>query len=195
MRRDIGYYYEAKIDQVYHAYLQAATNPPFERTCNYTPLHTISFGLNYSFKYNMNGGSCNLHFMPYGSGTAVNIRFSIAQAFGARYEKYAQDLCRAVQRFLPVAPCPASFNMDDFLRPENQVTSAAPAAPKAPAPAPAPSTAAHCAGCGSPLAPNARFCSRCGAPVSTPAGKVCPNCHTQAQENASFCAACGTDLR
>ena len=95
MRRDIGFYVEADIAQVYKAYLSAAVNPPFERDCRDEPFHTISFGVNYSFKYNMNGGSCNIHLMPYGTGTAVNMRFSIAQLVGARYEAYAEDLNKA----------------------------------------------------------------------------------------------------
>lgn len=195
MRRDVGFYLEAKIDRVYDAYLKAATNPPFSRTCKATPLHTISFGVNYSFKYNMNGGSCNIHLMPYGSGTAVNIRFSIAQGVGARCEKYAQDLNRAMQVFLPVVPRPAAYQMEDFLKPENQVTalqpSAAPAAPAAPA---VPAETALCSACSTPLTPNARFCSQCGAPVPAPTQKTCPNCQAQMHSSAAFCTNCGTRL-
>ena len=197
MRRDIGFYIEANIQQVYQAYLKAAVNEPFGRTCDEQPFHTISFGVNYSFKYNMNGGSCHIHFMPYGNGTAVNIRFSLAQGFGARYEKYAQDLNNAMQVFLPVVPQPATYDMDVFLKPENQVkpgvsqqstTSVAPVAPIA-----AP-ISSYCTNCGNPHAPNTRFCSRCGTPVSAPPKKVCPNCQTPAQDNAAFCTACGTRL-
>lgn len=202
MRRDISFYIEANIEQVYHAYLMAATNKPFERTCDEKPLHTISFGVNYSVKYNMNGGSCNIHFMPCHSGTAVIMRFSIAQAFGARYERYAGDLNNAMQKFLPVVPQPASYQMDDFLKPENQITpatlqhNAAPAIPTAPAVPEAPvASAAFCANCGNQLTSGARFCSRCGTPVSVPDKKLCPNCQTEARESDIFCTACGTRLK
>ena len=196
MRRDIGFYVEANIARVYEAYLNAATHAPFERSCKEEPYHTFSFGVNYSFKYNMNGGSCNLHFMPYGTGTAVNIRFSLAQGFGARCEKYADELNNAMQRYLPVAPRPASYNMDDFLLPQNQVTpekmqSVAPAPqPVAPAPQPA---GKFCTNCGKSLAPEARFCSHCGTAAAV-AARTCPNCNSPAKDGAAFCANCGARL-
>lgn len=213
MRRDIGFYIAANIEQVYQAYLNAATHKPFERTCSQEPLHTIAFGVNYSFKYNMNGGSCHIHLMPRGNGTAVNIRFSIAQAAGARCEKYAQDLNNAMQAFLPVTPQPAAYDVDDFMKPENQVTPAtlqkapaqnmpvsapvsAPVCAPVSAPVSAPvntPAAAFCVSCGSKLDADSRFCSRCGKPVA-PAQKVCPNCQTQFESDAAFCSVCGTRL-
>lgn len=222
MRRDIGYYIEADIKTVYEAYLKAATNKPFERSCKQEPYHTIAFGVNYSFKYNMNGGACNIHFMPHGSGTAVNMRFSIAQGVGARCEKYAQDLNRAMQAFLPVTPRSTTYNMDEFLKPQNMVTPAtyqktaepvpvatpapvvlptpvvdptpvaAPVPVATPAPAAAPTEVQYCVGCGSQIIPGARFCCTCGKEVSV--NKVCSNCHTTAPQNASFCPYCGTRL-
>ena len=195
MKKDIGFYIEAPIQQVYQAYLDAATNQPFDRSCREEAFHTISFGLNFSMKYNMNGGSCHIHFMPYENGTAINIHFSIVQAGGARCGKYAEDLNRAVQAILPLDIRPATYNADLFLRPENQV-SAAPAqqpqtvaAPQSPAAAPC-----YCAHCGTPLAAGARFCSHCGTQVPSPAPNACPNCGTQAAEGARFCTSCGTQL-
>ena len=154
--------------------------------------------MNYSFKYNMNGGSCSIHLMPSGSGTAVNMRFSIAQATGARYGRYAEDLNAAMQKFLPVVPRPATYNMDDFLIPANQVTPAGiqrPAAPvAAPAPAPAPAAAGYCVNCGSALAVGGRFCSKCGTAVTAPPIPRCPNCGAQANPGAAFCTQCGAKL-
>lgn len=194
MRRDVGFYVEADIRQVYDAYLKAAMNPPFERSCKQEPLHTISFGINFSFKYNINGGSCNIHLMPMGAGTAVNIRFSLAQAAGARYELYANNLNAAVQRFLPVRITPANYNMDDFLRPENQLTEAsAPQAivapQQAPAPTPQPAPAGFCTACGNGLQAGARFCGKCGAAVKQE--RVCVSCQAPLQEGSIFCTACG----
>ena len=194
MRRDIGFYIEANIEQVYKAYLNAAINEPFERECKEEPYHTISFGINFLFKYNMNGGSCNIHFMPSGSGTAVKMRFSIAQAVGARYEKYAEDLNTAMQAFLPVTPRPMEYDMDDFLKPANQVTPAALHRAAAPQPAPQAPAAAFCAKCGNKLSPDSRFCDQCGTPVAAPAQKVCPNCKSPVLGTSAFCSNCGTPL-
>lgn len=172
MRRDVGFFIEADITQVYDAYLKAATAKPFERTCKVIPFHTISFGVNYSFKYNMNGGSCNIHFMPCNGGTAVNMRFSIAQAAGARYEKYARDLNNALRAYLPMVPQPAKYNMDDFLKPENQVIPAMiqpdySPQPTVPAPQPTPvapkPNAKFCIKCGKALMSGGNFCCYCGA--------------------------------
>lgn len=173
MRRDVGYYVEASVEQVYHAYLQAAKNKPFERDCKEEPYCTIGFGVNYSFKYNMNGGACNIHFAPSGSGTAVNMRFSIAQLAGARYEKYAEDLTASMQRYLPVAVCPASYDMDEFLLPQNQVK-----------PGMAQPAAVQVTG--------GKFCPQCGTPAARE--RVCPNCNAPAEESARFCSSCGTQL-
>lgn len=199
MRRDIGFFVDASLEHVYNAYLQAATNKPFERDCNQEPFHTISFGVNFSFKYNMNGGACTLHFMPLNGGTAVNMRFSLAQGAGARYEKYAQDLNKAMQAFLPVIPKEANFNVDDFLKPENQITPESNSVPVAPtpvaeaAPTPAP-VAKFCANCGSPIASGAKFCSACGTAIPMSAQKCCPACNKPVKDTDAFCGACGTKL-
>ena len=194
MRRDVGFYVEANVEQVYQACLQAAMNKPFERECKQEPFHTISFGLNFSFKYNMNGGACTIHFMPSGSGTAVNMRFSVVQAVGARYEKYAQDLSNAMRVYLPVPIHPANYDMEAFVKPENQVlptTCQNSAAPVSQVMTP---DVRYCVSCGSALAPGSRFCSQCGAQLSVPIPKVCPMCNTPAENNAKFCAACGAHL-
>ncbi len=199
LRRDVGFYVEAPVQTVYQAYLNAATHEPFERDCKQEPFFSISFGVNFSFKYNMNGGACTLHFMPYGTGTAVNMRFSVAQLAGARYERYAEDLNRAMQAFLPVIPRPAQFNVDDFDKPENQVRTAA--VPQQPTPVTvAPpvtvqqpqTTFKFCTKCGNPLPMDARFCSKCGNAV--PVSRTCPSCGVPTKEGASFCTACGTRL-
>lgn len=214
MRRDVGFYLEADVEQVYLAYLNAATHKPFLRECKQEPFHTISFGLNYSFKYNMNGGACTLRFMPYGSGTAVNMRFSIAQGVGARYNRYAEELNRAMQAFLPVLPTPASYDVEEFLKPENQknsgtavqsvvkpVTSApvsAPATPSSPvskpASAPVSSNVKYCSKCGKPYGEGVRFCTNCGTPTAALEPKHCPNCNKTVKEGHLFCSSCGTKL-
>lgn len=175
MTRDLFYYIEADVATVYNAYLTAAQRPPFERDCHQEPYHTINWGMNFSMKYNMNGGSCILRFMPYGNGTAINIHFIVAQLAGARYERYAEDLNRALVNILPIAPAPIRLNADDFQRPENRITPAnvrpaapapiaAPIAAPAPAPVAAPTPVAKnfCTNCGNKIIPNAKFCAYCG---------------------------------
>ncbi len=210
MRRDIAFYWEAGTKEVYEAYLRTAQREPFERDCDQKPFYSIGFGVNYSMKYNMNGGACTIHFMPYRSGTAVNLRFSIAQVFGARYERYAQDLNEIVERYLGVRPREIEIDVEEFLRPENQLTPGkliaqetpafAPmayqpvAVPSAPQPVvqPAAQGSKVCAGCGNPLNPGANFCTQCGTRI--PVTKTCPKCHTEAAPDDAFCGICGTRL-
>ena len=76
MRRDLAYFYERPINEVFAAFEQAA-NQRFGKDCKTEPCVRLTFGLNFSMKYNMNGGSVTAHFMPYQNGTAVNLRYSI----------------------------------------------------------------------------------------------------------------------
>jgi len=121
MRRDVCYFFAADVKSVYDAYLAAATNAKFRRTCNQQPYHTISFNLNFSMKYNMNGGSCTLHFIPYQGGTAVDLRFSIAQLAGARYKKYAEDLTNATVDVLRIPAQPITLDINVFLDERNKI--------------------------------------------------------------------------
>lgn len=141
MRRDICLYYEKELPEVFSAYVEAI-NKRFGKDCNPAPYHTIQFALSFSFKYNMNGGGCTVRLMPHGRGTAVNVRYSIAQAVGARYEAHCRDLTNFVESILRVNAMPATLLVEEFLCPENQVTpnSARPAQPK-PTPQPTPTGA------------------------------------------------------
>ena len=122
MRRDVMHFFNADVRTVYQAYLTAAQNPPFSRNCEQKPFYSFQFGLNFSMKYNMNGGSCTLHFIPYGSGTAVDLRFSVAQLVGARYEAYDRALADKVISILRVPAQPLKINVEEFLQPANWVT-------------------------------------------------------------------------
>lgn len=172
MRRDICFIFPVDVATLYNAYLTAASNDRFRRECAQEPYHTLSFGLNFSMKYNFNGGACTLRFMPINGGSAVNMRFAIAQLAGARYERYAKDLTEAAGAVIGVMGAPANIDVEEFLKPANQVTPqathAAPApapvaAPTpAPSPAPAPNKGKFCTKCGQNLPQNALFCSSCG---------------------------------
>ncbi len=204
MRRDICYYYEAPVPQVYQGYLSAAGNNQFRRECREEPYHTLTFGLNFSMKYNFNGGSCVIRFIPWQNGTAVNLRFSLAQAAGARYEWYDRDLTAAASAVIGAVAHPTKVPVDYFLNPANQVvanTQAPPAPQPTPipvpppvaAPAPAPKTevqGAFCTACGRQLPEDAAFCCYCGVQVP-PKEHCCTACGRVNPDEARFCAFCG----
>lgn len=121
MRRDVCFFFQKDVVSVYNAYMAAATNQQFRRRCNQEPYHTISFGLNFSMKYNMNGGACTIHFMPYSNGTAIDMRFSIAQAMGARYNAYAMDLTNTVSQLLGLPSQNIQLDINLFLDDRNKV--------------------------------------------------------------------------
>ena len=119
MRRDICHYYEKGLKDVFEAY-NTTVSKKFGKDCKAEPFHTLSFGLSYSFKYNMNGGACTIHFMPYKTGTAVNIRYSIAQLLGARYEAHDRDMTDSVVSILDTPAQVLSIDVETFLLPENK---------------------------------------------------------------------------
>lgn len=184
MRRDLCYFYPADVATVYQAFLTAAQNKPFERSCDATPYVKFSFGVNFSAKYNMNGGAVTIHFMPYNGGTAVNMRFSIAQLGGARCEKYADDLMKYANPIMQCMGQKIELNVELFLNPANQVVAGAPA--EAPA-------AKHCTNCGQEMEVNARFCIYCGT-LAAPQKRFCPACGAEATAQAAFCSTCGNKL-
>ena len=140
MRRDICHYYEADLQSVYNAYAKVAREK-FGKDCEYHNGYKLSFALNFTFRYNMNGGACTIHFMPCQSGTAVNVRYSIAQLFGARYEAYDEELTKNVVEILPVRNAIINSDPEQFEK-YAEGRSANPQAASAPAPtAPAPTAA------------------------------------------------------
>lgn len=198
MRRDVCYFFSADVVSVYNSYMTAATNSRFRRNCNQEPYHTISFGLNFSMKYNMNGGACTIHFIPYHGGTAVDLRFSIAQLAGARYEKYAKDLTSAAMDVLGVPAQLLSLNIDEFLKESNKVTAiTAVSYPTEPpkvtfSPSNQPSTAKICTNCGAELSDRDLFCSVCGTKVEQK--RHCSNCGKEVDGSARFCSGCGSKI-
>lgn len=120
MKRDLFHYFESDVKTVYAAYVKAAEEK-FGKDCSSTPYHTVSFGLNFSFKYNMNGGACHIHFIPYKSGTAVGVRYSIAQLLGARYQAHDSDMTEYVERELGVRSGSIKIAMEEFMNDSNRV--------------------------------------------------------------------------
>ncbi len=202
MRRDICYFFPASVDRVYNAYLTAATNARFRRECTQEPYHTIGFGLNFSMKYNMNGGACTIRFIPHMNGCAVNLRFSIAQLAGARYEKYAIDLTNDAAAVLGVPSQNIKIDVNAFLAPENRVTAASQPAPagqpmnNAPQQNFAPQAQPMMNAQQAPFAPQP---APAPAPMPAPqpaceqkSGIICTTCGNTLNERDKFCAKCGT---
>lgn len=187
MRKEITFYVEADVERVYRAYLTAAAGEPFRRICNGQPMHTITFDLNFSVKYNISGGYCTIRLMPYGKGTAVHLHFLIRQAFGGQGEQYACDLTNAVYAILPVTIYQAAIDPAEFLRPWNQIT------PETVHMIRPRSDGERCPHCGTPLSPNAAFCTKCGAKIVGKALRKCPVCQYPLIDGESVCRRCGTD--
>ncbi len=168
MRRDLCFFFPKPVPEVFNAYMQAI-KAVFDKDGSPEPYHTISFGLNFSMRYNMNGGACNLHFMPTQGGTAIDVRYSVAQLAGARYEAHCKAMNTYAENLLRVSAMKYDIDVELFLKPENRVyadmVSAAPAAPAIPA-APA-RTHKFCTECGTKLALTDRFCSVCGKKQDT----------------------------
>ena len=95
MKRDIFYYYPSPIEAVYEAHT-AAIKDVFGKSGDGKAPHTVSFELNFSLKYNMNGGVCRIHLKSYREGTAVRLCYTVAQAVGAKCEAHAGELAKAV---------------------------------------------------------------------------------------------------
>jgi len=162
------------------------------------------------YKYNFNGGACTLHFMPYQGGSAVSMRFSIAQLAGARYEKYAQDLTEAAANVIDSMWRKTDIDVDLFLRPENMVTpntlkavaTPAPAQVQAPKPAPTPAPVVAPKPIPVPVDPKpvaaptpAPVVVPKPVPVATPkpvtAQRTCAHCGRTIKEGDRFCVGCG----
>ena len=176
MRADIFYYYPARVDVVYNAY-KLAINNVFKKEAAGTMPNPLVFGLNFSFKYNMNGGGCHVHFIPYNNGTAVDVHYTIAQLLGARYKAHAKDLIDGVSKILSMHASEIKFDLDEFQKVEesfiashntyfaksdNEVSAKPFIEPPVNKPIEAPK-AKFCSNCGTAFGETALFCSNCGA--------------------------------
>lgn len=194
MRRDLVYYYDRPLDAVFNAFIQAA-NQRFGKNCKIEQGKTISFALNYSFKYNMNGGTVTAHFMPYQNGTAVNLRYTIIQAVGARYKAHAKDLTLFADGILQTSGVLIQLDINLFLAYEQQTPSAGVyvqsqnAAVQQPV-LQQPQPQRICANCGKPVSNDAVFCNSCGKKLEE-SPSLCAGCGTVLPTDAKFCPKCG----
>lgn len=215
MRRDLVYFYERPTDVVFNAFAQAAKEK-FGKDSRLDPPKTINFALNFSFKYNMNGGAVTAHFMPYQNGTAVDLRYTIVQAFGARYKAHAQDLTNHVNQLLQTRGQLIRLDVNQFLvyeeatpsqelpaqqpiaekapvQPQAPVQSQPPVQEPTPAAPPKPVNPDQCSSCGRVNLPGSKFCAGCGTKLGIDAAaRFCQNCGTPLGEGDMFCVNCGT---
>lgn len=162
MKANVFHYYPARIEEVYSAYKHAVRNA-FETVADATQPHALSFKLDFSFKYNMNGGDCKLYFAPYRNGTVVRVHYVVVQLLGARYKAHAIHLSNEVVRLLGVQAEDIQMDIKEFERIYDQQTAfpkASVAAPETPA---APTKAKFCPQCGTAFPEFASFCVNCGA--------------------------------
>ena len=161
MRREICHYFATDVPYVFKAYKQVIKEI-FNENCTETPYHTLSFSLGFSFRYNMNGGVCTLHFMPYNNGTAVCIRYTIVQAFGARYGAHDKHMLKLVEKKLNLNGQDINLDIELFLKEENHfIPNSTPV--NTPEIIPDnPAFVAFCPKCGIKFAEKDLFCYNCG---------------------------------
>ena len=196
MRRDICLVYQRHIHDVYNAYI-SSIKQCFDSECNATPYYVIGYGIGFSFRYNMNGGGCTIRLMPYNGGTAVNVRYTLAQWAGARYEAHNKELTKYVARELGCEPYEADIDAEEFLKPENQMSQPLPQAQPTYQPQydPQPQYQAHMMPLPQPQPrPEPQYQAQPQPQVQPqiqPTVKVCDGCGAELKENAKFCSSCG----
>lgn len=158
MKRDIFHYFPTNVQDVFNAYHQTIQTK-FEKNVTATPYHTISFALGFSFRYNMNGGNCILHFMPYNNGTAVCVQYTIVQVMGARYGAHNQHILDEVEKILRVKAQNVNLTVEAFLAPTQAIN--APIQPQSTT-TQSRELATFCTKCGIKFGENDLFCYNCG---------------------------------
>ena len=183
MTRDLSYYFEKDYESVFNAFYRAATEK-FGRDCKTEEGKILSFGLNFSFRYNMNGGALRVFFMRCGTGTAVNLHYIIAQLMGARYGAHAKAILAEVESRLGARAVEKEIPLDKFQNYQHSNVSTQPSATV--------DGRKTCPKCQTSLPADARFCVSCGTALLT--AKFCSACGKPVKDSAKFCANCGTKL-
>lgn len=198
MRQDECYFFNTDVVTLYNGYLRAAQEPPFERSCKEEPYHTITFGVNFSFKYNFNGGSCIMRFIPYQGGAAVNLRFVLAQGAAGRTGRYAQDLTDQAVKYIGAEWHKSKIDVELFTLDENKVVQGLNSTvyvPPVPQPSPEPVVEAV------PVYTYTPVNEPVSVPVELPKtnpmaeeGIICLKCGRKMPTDAAFCSSCGSAL-
>lgn len=175
MTRDFCYYFEQDIQTVFNAFERAAYEK-FGKDCKKEGVTFLQFGLNASFKYNMNGGYMQVYLMPYKTGTAVNFHYVIIQLMGARCEAHARDLLNYSVNILGISAYNLNIEPEQF-ESYHETTKNLP-------------QNAFCIACGKEIERGSAFCPNCGA--SQTIKNACKNCGREFVGDEIFCPSCGT---
>ncbi|MCR5348212.1 MAG: zinc ribbon domain-containing protein [Bacilli bacterium] len=157
MRRDLFHYYKGDVKTVFDAYYKILRQEPFRKEPTIIPNKLITFGIGFSFKFNMNGGAVHIHFAKRGEGTAVQVRFTIAQLFGARYKAYDKLMCDHVEKVLGYRGEPMNVLGDEYFDAQPEPEPEPKSTPSLPQ-----GGAAFCPKCGQKLNPGDKYCPSCG---------------------------------
>lgn len=182
MTSDLAYLYNKDLQTVFNAFSKAA-NERFGKDCSAEGLKNLVFGLNFSFKYNMNGGLLKVWFMPYQGGTAVNLHYVIAQLFGARYKAHARDLIEYVNNILGEKASEINLDVNEFVnQPDIDVVTQPNMGIKTEE-----SSEKACISCGKQIPKESAFCPYCGQKQAV----VCV-CGRPFGDGENFCPNCGS---
>ncbi len=182
MTRDLAYLYNKDLQTVFDAFNKAA-NERFGKDCASEGLKTLAFGLNFSFKYNMNGGMIKIWFMPYQGGTAVNLHYIIVQMFGARYKAHARDLIDYVNNILGEKASEINLDVNQFInQPDPEIVTKPVQEIKTDD-----AMEKFCISCGKQIPKESAFCPYCGQKQSV----VCV-CGRPFNDGENFCPNCGS---
>lgn len=161
MRRDVFHYFEKDLFTVFEAFKDVIKDD-FNALSEVKNFYEIKGNLKWSFKYNMNGGVFIVHFMPYKTGTAIAIRYVFGELVGARYGAHDKDLISFVEKELSTKVKDIKLDMNDFLKPENMITSDYRKIKKETSFVSTNEKNAFCTQCGNKVNKDDNYCGKCG---------------------------------
>ena len=172
MKKEICHYYPKPKEVVFLSY-ERAVNELLGAKIEKTPNESLIFDLEYSVKYNINGGGCHIRFAAYNGGTLVELKFVLAQATGARCGAIDSGLANLVENALGVESNAVYEGFDALVemmnapQPQPQMRNDPQYPPQARQGTQPPQNNCRdnfCPRCGTKFAPNDNFCTRCGSP-------------------------------
>lgn len=141
MNKSFNFYYSIDLPKLYRAY-ENAIKYLFKKNSSTQDPRILSFPLDFSLKYNMNGGTCNVVFSSLDfNSTRVEIKYSVLQASGARCKAHADDLINQVAQILQRPNPNSDCNQEDTMKGNNMK---------------------FCTKCGKEIMEEAIICPHCG---------------------------------
>ena len=189
MKKDFCVFYQCDVQTVYLAY-QRAIKELFDKDADASPYHTLAFGIPPSFRYNMNGGACNVHFLPYNGGTAVNVRYSIVQLAMARCGAHNKHFTERVQNIVGLTAREANIPIEVFMNNKSNVNQTVAAQPQTVTINPQPASMRPQCVVQQYVAPQTIQAAPQNEQLTLP--NFCSKCGTRFAEGARFCTKCGS---